>query len=158
MKTLPFIIASLVFASCAKYEIVGGARRSPDTLGDGQKIINEIGCVESVEGDAAVCRSADGSLLIQVKPREVWIGDVVSMTGTCDGLKIMNWSFGDGGSIQQPDPTHKYGQAGSYTVTGDCSFDQRRLRGSVTVIVKQRPGGGSILNPGLNPGQNPIQN
>ncbi len=63
-------------------------------------------------------------------------GNTVNFTNNSSGANGFNWSFGDGNSSTQTNPTHTYATAGTYVVTltaaGDCGQEST----SQTVVIQ----------------------
>lgn len=75
--------------------------------------------VKNVCGDSAT--SAVFTLAISAVPvisiSENHFGNAYFFTGTVSGGNTYSWSFGDGGTSTQQNPTHTYANSGTYTVT-----------------------------------------
>ena len=69
------------------------------------------------------------------------MGQTVSFSSTSSGavLSSFDWDFGDGSSSTAENPTHSYGQAGSYAVTltvgGRCGTDSTTKVDFITVAA-----------------------
>lgn len=153
-KILQLMSIVLVYG-CAKYQIVDKKKPGEVLQGPDAQFRGEVLCQETIEGNASVCRSADGQFMIRGEPREVFVGDPVQFSGTCYGNPVLDWNFGDNSSSQSGQPNKRYSRPGSFSVIGKCVTGGRPLQGSITIIVKSR--GGIIDQPGIDPGQSPVQ-
>ncbi|MCB0683227.1 MAG: PKD domain-containing protein, partial [Saprospiraceae bacterium] len=65
-------------------------------------------------------------------------GNIVDFTNLSTDADSYSWSFGDGGSSTEADPTHTYNQVGMYTVqliaTNECGSDTATVQ--IEVIVE----------------------
>jgi len=95
-------------------------------------------CGSDTETASIIVRAAPDAAF--TGPEDVCVGEQACFSDQSSGNPTSrSWSFGDGGTSEEPNPCHTYSQAGTYTVsltvTNDCGSDTKN--GSIT--VKESP-------------------
>jgi len=75
------------------------------------------GCSYNASDSILVKVLAKGTAAFLPSPDTVEGGHTITFTNNSKNTTYYFWSFGDGGSSTEPDPTHKYLNPGTYTVT-----------------------------------------
>jgi len=106
-------------------DLDGLVRTDPPDLGAYQYNANPgctLSCSASVPASAAVGEAV--SFAASATPRH------------CTGEVAFSWDFGDGGTSTQPNPSHAYGAAGTYTWHLACTVESVTCRRSGAIEVR----------------------